>query len=147
MPASLRSPTSTSLGHLRRTSSSANGPSAPATATPASNGNQPHEPAATSLGRSSTEKVSPERAGAAQIRSSRPRPAVCDSATSTVPDSAPARADAASSALVDATESSDADRRPGARVPEQSALQIAFTQGRSVQIGEAAGHQHYATWT
>ena len=64
------------------------------------------------VGRSSTENVSAAPAGVSQVRSSRPRPAVWCSATTTSPSGAPCRARSATSALVDGA-SVDAPRRPG----------------------------------
>ncbi len=101
IPASFWSPTRTSFGHFRTASTPATSRTAVATAPPVRSGSQPQRSVAIDAGRSSTENVSPDRAGEVHARSRRPRPAVCASATSTSPGRAPARASAATSSLVD----------------------------------------------
>jgi hypothetical protein len=104
MPAALASagPTSRSFGHFSRASTSASRVTARCTESPASSGSQPQLRAGTAgPGRSSTENVSPARGGDVHCRSSRPRPAVCASATSTSPSGVPAPASATRSAFVE----------------------------------------------
>ena len=111
IPASLRSSTSTSLGHFRAMSGSRSA-SAACTAYPVSSGSHGQSCAGRS-GRSSTEKVSELRAGVSHTRSSRPRPAVWCSVTTTRPSSSPARARSATTALVDGVASVTSTRQPG----------------------------------
>src|SRR5215472_2471503 len=105
IPASLRGasapPASTSLGHFRLARTPAWASMAVTTATPVSSGSQPRAAGGTPPGRSSTENVSAAPGWLCQLRSSRPRPAVCSSATSTDPAAAPALAAAIRSAFVD----------------------------------------------
>ena len=127
----MRSPTSTSLGHFRPSSRPDRRASGLTTASPASSGSQP-QPSRGNGGRSSTETASPERSGACQVRSARPRPAVCSSATTTSPSAAPARAAAATSALVDPV-SATTRRSVQSESPDTSAARSAASRsgGRS----------------
>jgi len=116
IPASLRPPTSTSLGHLSIASTHPVDRTADATATPVSSVSQPRRAAGTTAGRSRTEKVSDAPGSLDQDRPSLPRPAVCSSATSTCPSGLPgsATARASRSALVEPVlgTTSSADHMP-----------------------------------
>ena len=140
MPASLAPPASTSLGHFRLTSRPAWPCNAATTETPASNGSQPRLPGGTAAGRSKTEKVSAAPGWLCQLRSSRPRPRVCSSATSTEPASAPALAAASRSWFVDpvlATTVSSDQRSEAVRIAARRA--VSSSGARSGSIGESAG--------
>src|SRR5256886_738940 len=100
IPAHLRSSISRSLGHLRTASTSPSRRTVSTSATPASSGSHPYHRGVV-RGRSRTLTASPARGGEVHWRSSRPRPALWRSATTTSPSAAPARAAAATSALVD----------------------------------------------
>ena len=102
------------MGHFTEASKPA-ARSALATAYPASSGSHGHEWVG-AVGRSSTEKVSAERAGVSQLRSSRPRPAVWCSATTTSPWPAPARPRSATSALVEPASSTTSTVEPRQQV-------------------------------
>ena len=112
-PAVLRVPSRTSFGHFSAAVGEPVSRRALATATPVSSGSQGQAAASTS-GRSSTEKVSAERAGVIQVRSRRPRPAVWCSATTTRPSAAPARARSATRALVEGAASTTSTSYDGA---------------------------------
>ena len=90
-----RRPSPPRRGRRWATSATASRPqrsrTASATARPPDSGSQPQR-ATGSVGRSSTEKVRPARGGEVHCRSSRPRPAVCRSATTTSPAGSPASA-------------------------------------------------------
>ena len=86
-PASLRSPTRTSLGHLT-VAVTPTARTASTMASAVSSGIQPQRAGSTS-GRTSTLTMTDEYCGADHPRSRRPRPAVCSSATSTDPCGAP----------------------------------------------------------
>ena len=90
MPASFRSPTRTSFGHLSRAATPDADRTPAATATPVSSGSQPRADGGTEAGRSSTENVSDAPGWLTHVRPARPRPAVCSSATSTWPSRAAA---------------------------------------------------------
>lgn len=127
MPATFRSPSSTSLGHLTAAAAYPRLRSVLATVCPVRSGSHGQLVAGT-VGRSRTEKTSEERGGASQVRSRRPRPAVWCSATTTVPSGAPSRARSVATALVDGTLSTTSTARSGAS-PESSA---ASSDGRRI---------------
>src|SRR5580704_1236722 len=139
MPASLAEPTRTSFGHLSCASTAATSRTAAATATPASSGSQPRRARGTGAGRSSTEKVKAARGGAVQARPSRPRPALCCSATRTAPSGWPAAARASRSALVEpvtGTTWTERHRPPGRTT---AACAAAASRGAAASGGAAAG--------
>ncbi len=101
IPASLRSSTMTSFGHLRSASTCAWSRIVAATTSPTRSGSHGQRPASTPVGRTSSDIESPDRAGALQVRPRRPRPAVWCSAISTTPSSSVVRARSTRSAFVD----------------------------------------------
>ena len=143
-------PTSRSLGHLRAASSSASRVTASASATPASSGSQPYPAGARPAspvrhghaGRSRTLTARPARGGDCHCRPSRPRPAVCRSATTTRPSGSPARAAAGHVGVGRAGLRHAAPggprARPGATSARRSRPRV---QRRAVQVGvRRAGH-------
>ena len=104
--------------------------SALSTAYPASSGSHGQE-AVGAVGRSSTEKVSPERGGVSHVRSSRPRPAVWCSAATTSPSAAPDLARSMTSALVEAASSTTSTVRPVSRSGSAAASRSASRGGRA----------------
>ena len=139
-PATLRSPTSTSLGHLRRASTSPSRLTVVATARPARSGSQPQDGRVAAGGRSSTEKVSAERSGAVHARSRRPRPATWCSATTTSPSGAPVAAAATTSALVEPVSSTTSRSRPQPALDDQRRAQRTLPQRGAVEVAEGAVH-------
>jgi hypothetical protein len=115
-PASLRSSTTRSFGHL----SPATTPVVSSTASAMARAAAIVVPSATGAGgRSRTDTSSEPPGGATHVRSRRPRPAVWWSATTTMPSGAPSRASARASALVEpvsATQRTSANREPGGTV-------------------------------
>jgi hypothetical protein len=115
-PQILRPSTSTSLGHLNPTAASGSTRAiVSAIDSPAAIGSQPNRSSgngpSTVRGSMSTEIASALPAGATQLRSRRPRPAVWSPVTSVVNDSSrSARASAASSAFVDGDEARTSSR-------------------------------------
>ncbi len=133
MPASLPPPASTSFGHFSRASTPAAARTAAAAATPASSGSQPLRAGGTGSGRSSTEQASAAPGTVTQPRASRPRPAVCASAASTVPSGAPPAAAASRSALVDpvdATMTGGRHRPAASLAPSRVTAAIVAPAGR-----------------
>ena len=88
-------------------------------------------------GRSSTDRVRPARGGETQVRSSRPRPAVCCSATTTSPAGSPSRARSATTALVEPGLRQHLDPPP---VRLERPGQRAGAQGRAVEVAVRGGH-------
>ncbi len=76
MPASLRSPTSTSFGHFSPALIPVTPATASRTARPVASGSQPHREGGTSPAPTPTDIVIAARGAADQVRSCRPRPAV-----------------------------------------------------------------------
>ena len=89
-------------------------------------------------GRSSTEKVSPARDGEVQVRPSRPRPACCSSATSTVPSGAPSAAAATRSELVLAVDATTRTVKPSSARFRANRAADRGGRSRSVQLIGAA---------
>ena len=101
MPPSLAGPCRMSFGHLSATPFAPQVSSACATATPTAS-ERPESCSNPPGKRHSSEKVRLDSGLATQLRPRLPRPAVCRSATSTVPEGAPSPACCISSVLVEA---------------------------------------------
>ena len=121
MPASLPSPTRTSLGHLSPGVIPVVATTASTAATPVSSGSQPHAADGTAEASTPSENVIWDRGGADQFRPCRPRPAVWCSAMRTMPAiSSPAACRASRSAFVEPVDSTTSRWRNGRPVPTRS---------------------------
>src|SRR5690606_18977763 len=144
IPAAFRPSTSTSLGHLTPTEApETKGTTAWTTATDAQATRRGHCSGSRS-GRTMREHQMPWPAGDDHARPRRPRPAVCASATTTVPSGAPARASSRARSLVDGSDRWTSTRPSGQGEATPSA-QATLTTGRIVPQNDLGadeqGHQ------